>query len=517
MSIMKKITYFFLLILGTISCGDDLFKLDVPNRNQPGIEQVLNDPSAYPGVLAGAYKDWYLNTVNWQDKYTNIATNCDAYVGTGEVYTYYTTREKPRIENSAPGGFHENIWTFLYSNIGSVRNVLYMTDVVGKQYKEEGVDKNYIVQANACFLLGVLHGELSLLYDKAFILTENTDMEAITSDDLVDAAQVRDAALAFFDRCIDICNQHNFTNFSGMYPGNILVADNNELKQFASFMAARTLASFPRYSDDTPSVDWNRVKNYAQNGIKKDWFITLPISGWHTLTIPNWAYYDPIDTRSIWYRVNHRIINMMADPSEKSKAPWPTSNTRLSTDKQPSAAISADKRLSGDFIFMDRLNSNDIQFTSPARYSQYALNRFCDAGESVSGDIGDTYFFVKAESDLLYAEALIRSNGDKALAATLINNTRVGRGQLPAAMSGDADLLQKLFYEKMAECSFTVYATPFFDRRRCEINDFKLTFGSFRELPVPYKELEIWKLLDSYDVTKPSFGGITATKDNIVF
>lgn len=514
---MKKIIYFFILILVTVSCGDDLFNLNVPNRNTPGIEQVLNDPSAYPGVLAGAYRDWYLNTVNWQDKYTNLATNCDAYVGPGEEYTYYVTREKSRINNSGPGGFHQEIWTFLYENIGAVRNVLYMTDVMGKPYKVEGADRTYMIQANACFLLGVLHAELSLLYDKAFILTENVDIETITAEDLADAVQVRDVALNYFDRCIDLCTTHNFTNLPGMFPGNILLADNNELRRFASFMAARTLAYFPRYSDETSAVDWNRVRNYAQNGITKDWVITLPVPGWNTLTLPNWAYYDPLNTRSIWYRVNHRIINMMADASEKSKAPWPIPADWVNTDIQSEAAKSADKRLAGDFIFLDRLNSNDIWFQNRQRYSQYALNRFCRAGESVDGNTGDTYFFVKAESDLLYAEALIRSNGDKTLAANLINNTRTGRGQLPAATSGDADLLQKLFYEKTVECSFTVYATPFFDRRRCEINNFKLTFGSFRELPVPFRELEIWKLLDTYDNVKPSFGGITATKDNIAF
>ena len=513
---MKKVIYFFLLIILTVSC-DDLFTLEVPNRNTPGIEQVLNDPSAYPGVLAGAYQDWYLNSVDWQDKYTNMATNCDAYVGPGEGYTYYATYEKPRIDNGGPGGFHQNIWAFLYKDIGAVRNILYMTDVVGKQYKVEDADRSYIIQANACFLLGVLHAELSLLYDKAFIITENTDIGAITSEDLVDAVQVRDVAMDYFDRCINLCTSNSFTNVPGMFPGNILLANNNELRQFASFMAARTLAYFPRYSDETPSVDWNRVRNYAQNGITKDWFVTLPNPGWNTLTLPNWCYFDPLNTRSIWYRVNHRIINMMADPNEKSKAPWPTPSTWVSTDIQPEAALSSDDRLASDFVFLDRLTSNDITFVTRPRYSQYAINRFSEVGESVDNNTGDTYFFVKAESDLLYAEALIRSNGDKALAANLINNTRVDRGGLSAASANDSDLLQKLFYEKIVECSFTVYATPFFDRRRCDINDFKLTSGSFRELPVPYRELEIWKLLETYDNRKPSFGGTTATTDNIVF
>jgi len=358
---------------------------------------------------------------------------------------------------------------------------------------------------------------LSLLYDKAFIITENIDIESITADDLVDASQIRDVALNYFDRCIDLCTKNSFTNLAAMFPNNILLADNNELKKFASFMAARTLAYFPRYSDETPSVDWNRVKNYAQNGITKDWFVTLPDPGWNTLTIPNWAYYDPLNTRSIWYRVNHRIINMMANPDEKSKAPWPTPSTWTNTDIQTNAPLSSDKRLAGDFVFLNRLSSNDITFVTRPRYSQYALNRFCDVGKSVDNNTGDTYFYLKAECDLLYAESLIRSNGDKTLAANLINNTRVGRGNLTPASASDPDLLRKVFYEKFVECSFTVYATPFFDRRRCELNEFKLTQYSFRELPVPYRELDIWKLQGKYDNKKPTFGGLAATKDNIAF
>jgi len=515
---MKKITYLILIFLSAVSCGDDLFNLDVPNRNAPGILQVMNDPSAYPGMLAGAYRSWYIETMNWQDKYTNMATNSDSYVGPGEAYTFYVTREKPRIANSEPGGFHQNIWYILYSNIGSVRDVLYMVDVIGKEYKVNGVNMTHVIQANACFLLGVFYSELSLLYDKAFIITELTDIGAITSNDLVDAANVRDIAMSYFDRCISICNSNTFTNIAGMFPGNILVANNDELKQFANFMAARTLAYFPRYSDETASVDWTRVRNYMQNGITKDWMITLPISGWYTLSAPHWSYYDPLNTRSIWYRVNHRIINMMADQATKSRAPWPVPSNWVPTDIQNQAVTSDDSRLSSDFIFVNRLNSNDIWFQNPPRYSQYALNRFVDVGIDIN-DHGDTYFFVKAESDLLYAEALIRSNGDKNIAANMINNTRVKRGNLSPALSSETnnDLLKKVFYEKFVECSFTVYATPFYDRRRCDLNEYKLTFGSFRELPVPFRELEIWRILDSYDNTKPTFGGTTATKDNIQF
>ena len=534
MIIMKKIIYFLVITFGVVSCGEDLFNLDVPNTRNPGTAETLADPSSYPGIIAGSFRTWYLETASlsvgsWAQKPARFATNSDSYVGTGAEYTYYVTGEKPRIPNSEIGGFHEGIWYGHYAGLGPVRDVLMMVDAEGKQYRVSGKDMTHVIQANACFLLGAYYADIALLFDKAFILTEHTDIEGITSNDLADAVEVRDAALAYFDRCIAICTENTFTNLSGLFPGNVLFANNDELKQFANFLAARLLASFPRYSDETSSVDWTRVKNYVQNGITKDWMITLPEQGWGDMTLPNWAYYDELNTRSIWYRVNHRVLNMMA--TDKSKVPWPTPSTWTNANILTETATSADERffnsdpndlsndpIRSDFIFLDRLSSNDINFQGRNNYSQYAINRFCDVGISPV-DHGDLYWYLKAESDLLYAEALIRSNGDKTLAANLINNTRVDRGNLSPALSSESndDLLKKMFYEKFVECSWTVATTPFYDRRRNEFNEFKLTLGSFRELPVPFRELDIWKIVDSYDNKKPSFGGPEATKDNIQF
>jgi hypothetical protein len=96
-----------------------------------------------------------------------------------------------------------------------------------------------------------------------------------------------------------------------------------------------------------------------------------------------------------------------------------------------------------------------------------------------------------AESDLVHAEALVRTGGDLALAATLINRTRVDRGKLPAATAaeGAAKLLEYIDYEREIEL-MNSSGMAFFRRRHVD----GLQDGTLRHLPIPAKELETLQL-----------------------
>jgi hypothetical protein len=114
---------------------------------------------------------------------------------------------------------------------------------------------------------------------------------------------------------------------------------------------------------------------------------------------------------------------------------------------------------------------------------------------------GEYLFFSKVENDLLKAEAMIRSGGSESQAANLINNTRVQKGGLDPASSGDADLMRKLYYERFVETLMTYPLVPYYDRRRTTVEDMQLRPGTVRHLPVPYQEL----VLHDYDIY--TFGG----------
>src|SRR6202008_3576326 len=97
-------------------------------------------------------------------------------------------------------------------------------------------------------------------------------------------------------------------------------------------------------------------------------------------------------------------------------------------------------------------------------------------------------------------EALIRTAGDRARAATLINNTRVTRGALApvtAAMT-DAQFYAAIDYERDVELTATNGFKHFYARSSTEASSLgapstgggRLQAGSVRHLPIPAKELE---------------------------
>src|SRR2546425_8985751 len=102
----------------------------------------------------------------------------------------------------------------------------------------------------------------------------------------------------------------------------------------------------------------------------------------------------------------------------------------------------------------------------PVRYPAPASR-----GEDLPTDdgTGQDPMFTEQMNDLLWAEGLIRSGGNRVVAAGKINNSRNGRGGLPLLTDaeGDTVLLHALHYEQ--EIDFICQgATPFFDRRRVD-------------------------------------------------
>ena len=117
-------------------------------------------------------------------------------------------------------------------------------------------------------------------------------------------------------------------------------------------------------------------------------------------------------------------------------------------------------------------------------------------------------YLLAAESDLVRAEALIRKTGpDLATAATLINNSRVTRGQLSPATAamGATALLALIDYEREIELHASSGFT-LFQRRHVD----GLQAGTWRHLPIPAKELETL-VLPIY-----TFGGVGKPDMNLM-
>jgi hypothetical protein len=179
-----------------------------------------------------------------------------------------------------------------------------------------------------------------------------------------------------------------------------------------------------------------------------------------------------------WIRVHQRVINMMAPTHPNAVYPWPEGVTTLG------AVTSADQRLNTYFRHVGRHTGWNPSTRGYNILSEYKYVRYENEANNLTGFFPH---FLKAENDLLKAEAALRSGKPTTEVAALINNTRVTKGQLPALTGAEttAQLLDAIFYERYLESDLVYPHLSFFDRRRKG----ELRPGTLFHLPVPANEL----------------------------
>jgi hypothetical protein len=254
-----------------------------------------------------------------------------------------------------------------------------------------------------------------------------------------------------------------------------LTAEN--IGKIANTMAARNLAYAPRTPEENVAANWGKILQYAEKGISMPsnrFDFAIEQDGgtkWFSYVV----YYGAEES---WLRVDHRLINLM-NPDVPAKF----------NGTVPPQGTSADARYASDFGYKGSVTGD------PAR-GLWMQSAFWHKRYSYGARLSPTFvqgpapYILAAENDLLIAEALIRTGGDLGRAAQLINNSRVGRGGLPAATAaeGAAKLLEYVDYERQVELP-TTGAIEFFDARRFG----RLQPLAWRHLPVPAKELEVIK------------------------
>lgn len=474
---MKKCFYilFALMLLVTTACKKSL---DVKNENAPGSDIVLSATETYPSILSGAYNSYWNAAVAASPTFslTNAEVITSGY-GSWSSFDYYKV---PRA--IVPNELVDDVvlsppaaaWYGFFSGIPMVNRIIKALTTEGKKVMVGNTDHTQNMLAHAYLLQGVLYGHLGLLYDKSFIVDENTDFDTFDYQ-LKPYPEVINFAIASLDKSIAISNSNTFTDPIEMLPNNTF--DNASLKALASSMAARILACSPRTAALASEVDWNKVYNYASDGLSADWGIQWK-DGWNGKVISR----DLMSHFSLmawdWMRVHQRVINMMAPTDPHAVYPWPDGVTTLGQVTSP------DNRLTTYFNYMGRHTGWNPVTRGYNMLSEYKYVRYEEMANTSSGFFPH---FLKAENDLLKAEAAIRSGKPATEAATLINNTRVAKGNLPALTGTESadELLKAVFYERYIESDMVYPHLGFFDRRRRD----ELRPGTLFHFPVPANEL----------------------------
>ena len=499
------------------ACNKDL---NIANPNAPDARRALSDPAALEAVAGGTLHTWFTGYEGMM-AVGPLTTIADTYSSSWNNFfmLYINSQDPDGTRNTRPWkndpGARERAhmewyWENYYSVASSASDVL-------KAIRTDKVVINSAADTKraetiAAFMNGAAHSGISMIYDKGYIIDETTDVTALAYSN---RKLMRDAAVAKLAAAIALADANVFNTPPAWTNGRSYT--NKQISQIANTMAAMTLAYYPRdAAENATEVDWTKVASYASKGMSSaapfDFvFVGDGCSQWcHEVLV----WFNSIDTGVIHTRVANLLDPVtQADPycgsiGTATCAPGRRGNPQPnSPDKRlgdgtfgdadlvdgfGNIPVTATSRPGTDFSY----STFEIFSSSRGQYHQsnighirYDLSRNQDP-TGIYGGYGPAPVMSAGQNDLVWAEALLRQpTPDLAKAATLINNTRVGRGGLaPAtAADGQAGLLTKLYYEQDVEL-LGLGATGFFNRRRLAGG---LRVGTPREMPVPAKELGV--------------------------
>ena len=455
------------LLAVAAGCKTDL---TAPNLNNPDVVKVLSTGVDVQNVIGNAFATWF----NAEQDVNKLAmsNNADEISGNFGNFGMRFNGQEPRLAFDNRSGSGDLVassqpWRYYYSALGSVNDGL-KAIAAGVVISNAATTDQY--KTFAKFVQGGSYAGLAMYFDQAFIVDENSDPTAIT---LQHYDKVRDAAVAKFDEVIAATAGKSYTFPQSYVEDFPLTAE--MLGRLANSMAARTLVESARTGTENTATNWAKVLTYASKGISSGTPFDLAVSSTSTNAFAN-TYMAYANTSS-WTRVDWRVIQSMDS----------TMPSRLTSTVAPAKATSADDRLNKDFLWNSALLGDPTRGLFLLSSWSYQRYLYMARGQPLQF-LGLTPIFRATENDLLWAEALLRTNGDKNLAATLINKTHVGRGKLPpvdGSMS-TATLLKFVQYEALIELYSTNVNQSWGRARRFET----LQALAPRSLPVPATELE---------------------------
>jgi hypothetical protein len=485
MTAIRNIKYLLLVcvfLLSSSSCKDVFEDINVQNENQPKTSDLKDQ---YFAQIKNGYGAWYNASIAASPAigFANADLIACGTAGWGSGTMWFRPRQA-LFNGQTPDPviiINFGAWYNYYSGIPVVTNVLRSLKDPAFKVIVNKKDYSKRIQAHGYLLQAMLYGNIALLYDKAYLFTE--DSGSAEDFDYVANTKNYKELIAFsldrIDKAIKILEQDiDDPDPEEVMPG--VTFTKAELIQFASSMGARLLACSPRTPAEASAIDWAKVKNYALNGIKRDFKVRYD-EGWRGKVI---SRDDGMNSFALfdynWIRVNQKVINMMAPADPAAVFPWPEGTKALGP-----VSNSPDARFNKYFTYSDVNTWFGQSRTSRPGYgwfimSEYKYTRYQNVVQTEQGEVDH---YLQVENDTYLAEAKLRLG--EGGAAELINKSRVGLGHLAAATDSDADLMDKLFYERYVESDFVWLNLGFYDKRRRG----ELLPGTAYHFPIPADEL----------------------------
>ena len=476
------------------ACGD----LNVENPNAPDRRTALADGNEVRNIAVSTVNSWYLASTHIYPSLMTMVT-ADANTSNFCMGTRFNNFEpRQAYENSSQGGDRDvtqKPWQGHYATLADANDVLRALDL-GVHIDGGASDEKY--RSVAMFSQAASLTNLALLFDSAFVIDEDFDA-AVTAPRLSGYAAVSGAAMEKWDALIaQLAGRSDTYTDPVVLPVTTFEMNSQNLRRLANTMAALTLRLTPRTPAELnaqPAAFWSRILGYANNGITADVTVQGDFTNWYSYIV----YYG---NSVSWMRTDHRKINRM-DAMGGAGAAVHYRYRGTSDIRPPGNPTTNDQRLGDGGAGRDYQYLGSV-LGDPSRgvwmQSAYIHARYADhSRDAATAARTAVPYLLEAENDLLVAEALIRSNGNRAAAATLINSTRVGRGGLSplTGAESDATLLAAIDHERDVELANTNAFDLFYARSApvasplgANVLGGRLQAGTVRHLPVPASELE---------------------------
>ena len=473
---IKNILITALLFLLLISCDehDKPTEVDFPALN--------STPEAYEQLAGDSFRLWFYGT---QYVYPAMALSALADENTSWYGNWglgpFSKEPKGEFLNSAESEYYDVVnlpYSAMYDAIGAVNSVLSALDNgvdLGKS--PGGNDNNIRAKAFSHFIKGLSYGFLANMFDKALIKKDGDEFNFLSSP------EVLEYALSSLNKTIEISERYNFIIPFEWIPAEKPI-DNLKFSKIANSYAARFIAGNPRTVDMFSKVDWNRVRQYASNGISEDFILIMDRDTW-----TDWFKYFAV--LPDWMRVDYRTIGY--NDTSGAYTEWLAQEPE---NRKPFIIKSPDKRITqNNFTEPGKY----FTYSAPSPFSQYWgsyywHHRYYDY--YLNGGIGATSLFVSEENALLLAEAEYQM-GNFNGAAQIINKTRVDIGEMKPLTGSEPDLFEQLKYEMKIETFNTASGIHYFYKRGWG----ELMQYSPLQFPVPATKLKL------YNIEPYSFGG----------
>jgi hypothetical protein len=532
-----------LLLFGAAGCADLL----VDNQNNPDRERALATAGDVEGLIAGAYRQWYLANHHVNGPTHIFSTQAFEHSSTAANFGMLQFSRLPREQapNSVTHADFGNLafsWSQNYRAIAAVSEGLRAINTDPAIAAGLGASGTARARVYAKFMQGLAHGDIALIYDRGYIVDENVAVidEAgapVLLGEPVPYTQVMAAALGYFDQAIAAANAAPAgTTIPAGWVGTAADITMADLVRIIYSFKARYRANVARTPAERAAVNWTAVLAETGAGLKTNYENAASVvyttwAGGNLAYIYAWA--------STWQQATYFVYGMADQSGDYQR--W----LALAVDNrdaffpgttEPVLIVTPDNRFPqgadlttqvnnwGRYLGIRRAGTppnatpaNATQYTRPDRgtwrWSQYYNRQFDATGGCQVGTCKEIDY---DEMRLLAAEALFRT-GNLGAAADSINVSRVAAGlnatnaaglntscvpKLPNGSCGN--LFEMLKWESYLE---TWQAGPYaaswwFNGRGWGT----LYRGTPLQFPIPADQLQVLGLGAAY-----TFGGVGGT------